>query len=147
MVQVVAHQYQHRDIAPFHEVPVHVEDEVTVVHVGTEPGEVVFADIVPVLEVVRPAVEHLVERLAILVEADGLLQHRCRHSFGLTLHQAEAVGTADAAAEDMAFFDVEVIQQVDMVLCIGVPAVIGGHRCRGATGIALVHGNHLEVGG
>ena len=129
VVGVAAHQHEHGRRARGDEFASDIEVEVPVVQVRPEapPGGFVGLRMVR-CDGVRPPLEHLVEEFPVVVEADRLLQDGGRDPFGSGFHEPQAVGAADAAAEDMGALDAEMVEECEVIGGVGVPAVACGHR-------------------
>ena len=88
-----------------------------------------------------------VPAVAVLPQADRVLQHRRGDPVRRLLDRLEAVAAADAAAHDVELLEAEMVDQRQMVGGEGVPAMVGldvGHRL---AGVALVHGDHRVLVG
>ena len=77
MIEIVSGQDEQWRLAPADEVAVGVEEEVATIHVAAKTAPVLSGDgtMRRLSQLVGPAVEHLVERLAVVVETDRLQQH------------------------------------------------------------------------
>ena len=80
------------------------------------------------------------------VQADRVLQDRRRNAMRRRLDRLQAEAAADTAAQDMEFFEIEMVHQRDMVSGVGVPAMVCLDVGAGVTGIALVHRHGREAG-
>ena len=146
MVGIVSHQDEQGRLAGLDETFADVEVEVAVVHVGakTAPRFLVRFRVF-VHDRVGPALEHGVEDLAISVVAYGLLNHGRRDAVRRGLDDAEYVRPADAGAHQVHLFNVEVVEQGDLVGGVGVPAVVPRYRRLRASGVALIHCDDSEM--
>jgi len=85
--------------------------------------------------------------VAILPQADRVLQHRGGDAIRILLDRLEAVAAADAAAHHEELAEAQVIHQGEMVAGQRVPAVVGLDVGDRSAGVALVHGNDGELVG
>src|SRR5262245_54588231 len=116
VVQVVPEEDEEWRLTTGDELARHVEEELAAVHRLLEglPGG--FAHLrARGLELVRPAVEHFEERLAVAVEADRLEHDSGRHAVRRRLDQPHDVRAADAHAREMAAADAQMIEQGEMI--------------------------------
>ena len=147
MVQVATRHHQQRRLAGAHEIPRRIEQKIAAVHACLERFPGVRAHLRAVrLQIVRPAVEHVEERLPVVVQADGLKQHGRRHALRRLADQPHDVGPADTHADHVKALHPEVVEQGELVLRVHVPAVVGADWRRRAAGVALVHGNDPVAG-
>src|SRR6202051_2250544 len=138
---VVAGQDERRGGAVPHEIAADAKDEIAAPHTLTESTQYRRIELRPcralLLRPFRKALGEVGRKFR--VEADGVLEHRSADSFRHHLAQGETKARSDAAAEDMAALDAEMIHERELVGRVSVPAMIGGNGAARAAGIALIH--------
>ncbi|MEJ0071463.1 MAG: hypothetical protein WDO24_25020 [Pseudomonadota bacterium] len=117
--------------AAFHEVARDREHEVVAEHVMAEArhGRLAQARVARAHRLAETA-HDLVPGIAIVMQADRILQHRGGDPLGHILAQAQAERGADAAAHDVEASVPQMVHQRQMVGGIAVPTVVGEDGAR-----------------